>query len=130
MSGLVAKVVLAFAIGAGAHDGILAHYDAGGMWRMADYYGLPHRNCHVASDRHPLGAIIHIRGENTGVELDCLVTDYSAPADLQRHLNAGLFEVDIGSARKLCGRTDLPNRLCPATVSRWYYSIIRPRRTK
>lgn len=119
MTGLVTKVLLAFVIGAGAYHGPLGHYNPGKFRRTAVVVrGLPEYGCYISSDHHKLGAIVLVRGENTGKYRWCMVGDVSAPEDVERHLTAGLFESDYYSAEVLCGSTKLANADCQVTVSR------------
>ncbi len=116
-AGLALKVALAFTIGVGGYPGILGHYNPGQFARTAAIHGLTPADCHIASDRHPLGATVRVYGVNTGVFLECQVSDYSKAEDLARHLHNKLFESDFHSALLLCGRTDLANRDCRVFVN-------------
>ena len=116
--GLVVKLVFLLSVGVGWHDGIAAHYSPHLFERVAQRRGLPRADCFISSDWHAIGEWVVVHGRNTGRTLTCLVADVSRPRDRERHMRAGLFEVDAGSAIKLCGSLKLPNRQCPIRVSK------------
>lgn len=121
MIGAIRSTALALLLGAMPFGGSVMHgyaarYDPGVFEQVRANRGMPHADCYIASDRHPLGALVRIEGVRTGVWRIAQVTDMSAPKDKARHLRSGLVELDYACARAICGHVSEPWRECPVIV--------------
>lgn len=119
MTGLVAQAALLLALGQG-DAGYATRYSPGLMHRVASNRAMPVADCMVSDDLARLGTFVWVRGHNTGALLSCQVTDVSQARDRERHVKAGLVELDWASARRVCGEAAFhgPWRWCPVTVWR------------
>lgn len=111
--------VLALSAPLVTHRMISARYASGVMHRVARKRGIPIGECGMAFDGPPLGSIVRVEGERTGVARMCVVVDISQTRDRARHVKARMVELDHQSARAICGLRYWRSRPkeCPVFVS-------------
>lgn len=101
------------------HRMISARYAPGVMHRVAKKRGIPIGACGMAFDGPPLGSLVRVEGERTGVARMCVVVDISQTRDRARHMRARMVELDHSSARAICGLRYWRSRPkeCPVLVT-------------